>query len=196
MKGAKVHFASLMDICHLKNAELETKAPKKQRSSCTPRRCYERWFWFLCSFHRTRIISITNDCSKSHGDHIQTARVRRTSSWCSICLYPGKNGRCSKIIENSQIGMSRHLDSSTTTQVAKIMVQYGRSSRSSWAKSAYSYTVKNDYFYLCMWMTKNWLERTKILIRCVKYSIKKLIWENQHHSLIMYTWAALNDNGK
>ena len=27
-KGAKVHFASLMDICHLKSAELETKAPK------------------------------------------------------------------------------------------------------------------------------------------------------------------------
>ena len=36
-KGAKVHFASLMDICHLKNAELEAKAPKIQRSSCTPR---------------------------------------------------------------------------------------------------------------------------------------------------------------
>ena len=26
--GAKVHFASLMDICHLKNAELEAKHPK------------------------------------------------------------------------------------------------------------------------------------------------------------------------
>ena len=36
-----------------------------------------------------------------------------------------------KIIENSQIGVSRHLDSSTTTQMAKIMVQYGRPSRSS-----------------------------------------------------------------
>ena len=24
-KGAKVHFASLMDMCHLKNAELEAK---------------------------------------------------------------------------------------------------------------------------------------------------------------------------
>ena len=24
-KGAKVHFASLMDLCHLKNAELEAK---------------------------------------------------------------------------------------------------------------------------------------------------------------------------
>ena len=26
--GTKVHFASLMDICHLKNAELETKHQK------------------------------------------------------------------------------------------------------------------------------------------------------------------------
>ena len=29
-KGAKVHFASLMDICHLKNAELETKHQKNK----------------------------------------------------------------------------------------------------------------------------------------------------------------------
>ena len=29
-KGAKVHFASLMDICHLKNAELEAKLQKYQ----------------------------------------------------------------------------------------------------------------------------------------------------------------------
>ena len=27
-KGVKVHFASLMDICHLKNAELEAKHHK------------------------------------------------------------------------------------------------------------------------------------------------------------------------
>ena len=27
-KGAKVHFASLMDICHLKNAELKAKHQK------------------------------------------------------------------------------------------------------------------------------------------------------------------------
>ena len=54
-----------------------------------------------------------------------------TSSRRSISLYPSENGRCSQIIENSQIGVSRHLDSSTMTQVAKIMVQYGRPSRSS-----------------------------------------------------------------
>ena len=35
--GAKVHFASLMDICHLQNAELEAKHQKYKRSSCTPR---------------------------------------------------------------------------------------------------------------------------------------------------------------
>ena len=37
MSGAAVHLASLMDICHLKNAELEAKHQKIQRSSCTPR---------------------------------------------------------------------------------------------------------------------------------------------------------------
>ena len=58
------------------------------------------------------------------------------------------------------------------------------------------YIVKKDYSYLCMWMTKNWLERNKILIRCGKYSIKKSIWENQHLSWIMYTWDALKDNVK
>ena len=49
----------------------------------------------------------------------------------SAYLYPSENGRCSRIVENSKIGVSRHLDSSTTTQMAKIMVQYGRPSRSS-----------------------------------------------------------------
>ena len=36
-----------------------------------------------------------------------------------------------KFLKNFQIGVSRHLDLSTTTQMAKIMVQYGRPSRSS-----------------------------------------------------------------
>ena len=117
-KGIQVHFSSLMDTCHLKIAELETKHQKKQRSSRTPRWYCERWFWILCSIHRTRIIIISNDSRQNHGYHLQIARVRRTSSGCSICLKPGKNERCSKNIEHSQIGMSRHLDSSTTTQMA------------------------------------------------------------------------------
>ena len=35
--SATVHVASLMDICHLKNAELETKHQKYKGPSCTPR---------------------------------------------------------------------------------------------------------------------------------------------------------------
>ena len=95
------------------------KAPKVQKSSCTPRRHCEWWFRIMCSIYWTRIISITSDGSKSHGYHLQIAWLRRTSSWRSICWNPGKNGRCSQIIENSQIWVSRHLDSSTTTQMAK-----------------------------------------------------------------------------
>ena len=93
------------------------KAPKIQRSSCIPRRYCERWFWTWCSIHRTRIISITNDSNNSHGYHIQTTKVHKTNSWRSICCNPCKNGRCSENPENSQIGVSRHLDSSTTTQM-------------------------------------------------------------------------------
>ena len=62
--------------------------------------------------------------------------------------------------------------------------------------NAYSYTVKKGYSYLCMWMTSNWLERNKTLIWCGRYWIKKLIWENQHLSWIMYTWRVLKDNVK
>ena len=54
--------------------------------------------------------------------------------------------------------------------------------------NAYSYTVKKDYSYLRMWMTSNWLESNKILIRCGKYSIKKSIWENHHLFLFVCAW--------
>ena len=75
-EGRKAHFASLMDICHLKNAELETKHQKyKGRLVLRGGR-----LWILCSIHRERIISITNDGRKGHGCHLQTTRLRRTSS--------------------------------------------------------------------------------------------------------------------
>ena len=65
--GAKVHFASLMDICHLKNAEFEAKHQK----------------------YKGQVVlrgDIVKDdasqmrASKSHGYHSQIARLRWTSS--------------------------------------------------------------------------------------------------------------------
>ena len=66
-----------------------------------------------------------------------------------------------KFIENSKIGVSRHLDSSTTTQMALIMVQYGRPSCSSWAESvraSFSRTIMGKAIWenpIETWMGEN-----------------------------------------
>ena len=116
--GAKVHFASLMDLCHLKNAELEAKHQKYKGRIVLRGDIVKDDSGSYAVFTEQGSFSITNDGCKSHRYHFQIAWLRWTSSGRSICLYPGKNGGCSQIIENSQIGMSRHLDSSTTTQMA------------------------------------------------------------------------------
>ena len=128
--GATVQFASLLDICHLKNAELEAKHQK----------------------HKGRVVlrsDIVKDDSGSYAvfteqgssaSQMTAAKIMDIISRLPGCdgqatdaasAYTQENGRCSQIIEISKIGVSRHLDSSATTQMAKIMVQYGRSSRSS-----------------------------------------------------------------
>ena len=129
--GAKFHFASLMDTCHLKNAELETKHQK----------------------YKGRVVlrgDIVKDGSVSYAVFTEqgssASQMTAAKVMDIISRLPGcdeqaadavsaytqvKNGRCSKIIEHSRIGVSRHLDSSTTTQMANILGQYGRPSRSS-----------------------------------------------------------------
>ena len=116
--GATVHFASLMDICHLMNAELETKHQKYRGRVVLRGDIVKDDSGSYAVFTEQGSSASQMTAANSHGYHIQTARVRRTSSWRSICLYPGKNGGCSQIIENSKIGMPRQLDSSTTTQMA------------------------------------------------------------------------------
>ena len=88
-----------MNICHLKNAELETKHQKYKGRVVLRGDIVKDESRSLCSIQRTRIISITNDSSKCYGYHIQTVRLRRTSCGRSICLYPDKNGGYSKILK-------------------------------------------------------------------------------------------------
>ena len=130
MSGATVHFASLMDICHLKNAELEAKHQKYNGRIVLRGDIVKDDSGSHAVLTEQGSSASQMTAATDHGYHFQTAWLRWTSSRCSICLYPSENGRCSQIIENSQIGVSRYLDSSTTTQMAKIMVQYGRPSRS------------------------------------------------------------------
>ena len=75
----------------------------------------EGWFRIIRSLYWTRIISFTGDGCKSDGREVEASRMRRTSSWCSVCSHPGQNGRCTIFIKDSKVWMSRYLDTSTKT---------------------------------------------------------------------------------
>ena len=131
MSGATVHFASLMDICHLKNAELEAKH-QKYKGRIVLRSDIVKDDSGSCavfaeqgsSASQMKAAKIMDFISRLPGCDGQAAEV--VSAYTQV-----KMEDCSQMIQNSQIGVSRHLDSSTTTQMAKIMVQYGRPSCSS-----------------------------------------------------------------
>ena len=55
--GAAVHFASFMDICHLKNADLEAKHLKYKGRVVFRGDIVKRRLRVFCSIHRTRIIT-------------------------------------------------------------------------------------------------------------------------------------------
>ena len=181
-KGAKVHFASLMDICLLKNAELEAKHQK----------------------YKGRVVlrgdSVKDDsgsCAVFTQQGSSASQMTAAKVMDIISRLPGCAGQAAVAVSAETLvkmedapTLSRYLDTSTTTQMAEIMVHYGRPSPLAgllWERqfekillkymvgrrfpigNVFSNTVKKGYSYLCMWMTSSWLERNKILIRCGKY---------------------------
>ena len=117
-KGAKVEFASLMDMCHLKNAELEAKHQKYKGRVVLRGDIVKDDSGSYAVFTEQGSSASQMTAAKIMDIISRLPWLRWTSSGRSIGLYPSKNGRCSQIIENSKIGVSRHLDSSTTTQMA------------------------------------------------------------------------------
>ena len=122
-KGAKVHFASLMDMLFfLKNAELETRH-KKYKGRVVLRGDIVKDASGSCA--------VLNEQGSS-ASQMTAAKVTEIISRQPGCSGPaaGAVSACTqikmedapKLFKNSQIGMSRHLDSSTTTQMAQIMV--------------------------------------------------------------------------
>ena len=135
----------------------------------------------------------------SSASQMTAAKIMNIISRRSISLYQSKIGSCSQIIENSEVRMSRYLDTSTKTQIAKINFPHGRRVvplernlyghplagllwerhfekvllEHGWEKvqigNAYLRTEKKDYPFLCLWTTYNWLERNKTLTQCGKY---------------------------
>ena len=89
----KAHFATLMDICHLKNAELEPKFQKYKGQSRAPWWHCKRRLWSLCSFYWIGLGCAPNDCRNSNGCCCKTTRLRWTSSWRRSSIHSGGNWR-------------------------------------------------------------------------------------------------------
>ena len=172
--GAQIHFASLMDVCHLKNAELEAKHQKYKRQVVLRDDIEKNDSVYVAL--RTMITSITSDSRKSHGYHFEIAWFRWTSSKRSIGWYPSKNGGCTQITENSQIGVSRHLDSPTKHTLALKMFQCARPYRSSWTKSVWS-SSSRTIMGKAIWEnpTETWLGENSKLGMSLCTSWKRII---------------------
>ena len=109
----KVHFATLMDLCHLNIAELETKLQKYKDRGRAPGTHCKRRLWSLRSLHWTRLLCVPDDCRKNNWLYCKMTRLWWISSWCSICAHSGKIRGCSQI--------SRCLDTSSRQICSEIM---------------------------------------------------------------------------
>ena len=124
-KGHTVHFASLMDVCHLKNSEVEPQFQK----------------------YKGRFVlrgDIVKDDSGSYAvfteqgslaSQMTAAKVMDVISMLPECAgqttdavsaYTQVKMEDAFFSKDSKVRMSRHLDTSANTQMAKIMVPYGR----------------------------------------------------------------------
>ena len=98
-----VHFATLMDLCHLENLVLELQFQNCKGRVVLRGDTVKDDPGSYAVFTEQRIISITSDGCKSNGYYITTTRMRRTSSRRNICLHPGQNGRFTNVVQNSKI---------------------------------------------------------------------------------------------
>ena len=75
-------------------------------------------------------------------------------------------------------------------QFEKILLKHGWEKIPNWECL---FVHREKGLFLSVYVDDIKLAGKKILFRCGKYDTEKLIWENQHHSLTMYTWDALKD---
>ena len=152
---------------------------KIQKSSGAPRWNSERWFRLSRSVYRAKFIRVTDDSCKCNGC---LARLPGCAGQAADAQYQLTPKFKWKMLQNywKFLKSSRFLQNSTTRQVAKIMVQHGRPSRSSrkesfrsssgktfmwksireillkygWEKVYnWEYTLKKDHSCLCTWTT-------------------------------------------
>ena len=189
-----------MDICHLKNAELETKHQK----------------------HKGRVVlrgDIVKDDSESSvliqqgssASQITAAKVMDIKSrlpgaqdkqrmqhlfiprskWKMLQKYwkvPNRNVQTFGSVYRDRSGQNHDPVWKTQSFFLNEICTVIFWQDCCWKGNAYSYTLQR-FILICVCGWHQIARKEEILIRCGKYSKTKLIWEIQHHSLITYTWV-------
>ena len=211
-EGAKVHFASLIHICHLKNAELEAKHQKyngrvvlrgnivkddsgsyavftEQGSSASQ----------MTAAKVMDIIPRLPGCAGQAADAVSARTQVKMEDAPKILKIPKSENpdiwirpprhkwpKSWSSMEDPVVPLERNLYDhllaglSWERQFEKILLEYGWEKVSNWECL---FVHREKGLFLSMYVDdKKWSERYKTLIRCGKYSIEKLIWENQHLS--------------
>ena len=173
------------------------ETPEVQGSSCAPRRHCERRFGLLRSIYKARIISITvtaakvmDIISRLPGCAGQAADAASACTQVEIEDAPKllkiPTSECPDIwirlprhkwpkswsnMEDPVVPPERNLYGHHLAgllwerQFEKILMEHGWEKIPNWECS---FVHRENGFFLCVWMTSNWLERNKTLIRYEK----------------------------
>ena len=184
-----VHFASLRDLCHLKNSELEPQF-QKYKGRVVFRGAFVKddsgaYAVFVeqgssaAQMTAAKVMDVVArllDCDGQAADatsaYTQVKMWRsRCSSWAKLVRTPtrrtlvGKTGR--KSIAGTWLGKS--------TQIG----------------NSYSFTENKSYSYRCVWMTSKWSEEAEFYHLCGRNWWKTLILRSQHHFLITFSLCCI-----
>ena len=188
----KVHFASLMDICHLKNAELETKHQNYKGRVVLRGDIVKDDSGLYAVFTEQGSSDLKWRQRKSwiSYPHCQDAQEKQRTQYLLIPLVkkedapklmkiPNQNVQTFGFVYHDTHGQNHgpvwKTQSFLLSEICTVILWqdwYGKGNlrTSCWNTvgrkfpigNACSYTMKKGYSYLCMWMTSNWLERNKI----------------------------------
>ena len=131
-ENKKVHFATVMDICHFKNTELKPKLQKYNNRTVLRGDIVTDDSWAYAVFSEQ---GSSASKRQSQGCCCEITRLWRTSSGRSVSLHSTGIGGHSHIAQNSKVRMSRHMDTSSTTEMADILGKHRRPCGTSRTKS-------------------------------------------------------------
>ena len=120
-------------LCHIdghlppQKSRVGTQITEAQKQSRAPGGHFKTRLWSLCSFFWPGLVCVPDDCRKMMDVIAGLPGCDGQAAVAVSASFSGKIGGCSQIAQNSWIGMSRRLDTSSTTQVAQIMEKHWRS---------------------------------------------------------------------